>query len=508
LREKIRKLPLARSVKSAEKTMLSITRPIRLFTSALVVAAALTTTTVHAQESTRSLDALIDAELGATGGLTADEVGRRASSTSYDVRARRAELLAAAADVDRALSGYLPKLTLTARYTRLSDTGRSGGGSIVAAPGAPEGPIAPGTPLVNVPLDFPVLQNQYTLQASLLVPVSDYFLRVAPADQAAELAEQSAAAKLIAEQNRVVADAKLTYYAWVRARLGVIVAEQALAQSQAHLADVDRALEVGTATRADVSRVESQVASSELLVETSKNLATLSERQLRTALHDREERTYRIGEDLRVARADARDTLDLPSLWRTAVSNRPELVALERGARAQRRQAQVDRAAGWPRLDLFANGYYSNPNQRIFPQQSGFEPSWDAGAQVTWTVSDVAGAGAAGRSTDAKASGLDAQRAALTDRIQIEVTAAAQGLREARVATRTTARRLAAAEESYRARRVLFQNGRATSIELLDAETDLTRARLDAIAARIDVHVARARLEYALGIGASAKRRA
>jgi outer membrane protein TolC len=489
--------------------MLSITRPIRLFTSALVVAAALTTTTVHAQESTRSLDALIDAELGATGGLTADEVGRRASSTSYDVRARHAELLAAAADVDRALSGYLPKLTLTARYTRLSDTGGSGGGSIVAAPGAPEGPIAPGTPLVNVPLDFPVLQNQYTLQASLLVPVSDYFLRVAPANRAAELVEQSAAAKLAAEQNRVVADAKLTYYAWVRARLGVIVAEQALTQSVAHLADVERSLEVGTATRADVARVESQVASSELLVETSKNLATLTERQLRTALHDREQRMYRIGEDLRVERADAREaTLDLPSLWRTAVSNRPELIALDRGARAQRRQAEVDRAAGWPRLDLFANGYYSNPNQRIFPQQSGFEPSWDAGAQLTWTVSDAAGAGAAGRSTDAKASGLEAQRAALSDRIQIEVTAAAQAWREARVATRTTTRRLAAAEESYRARRVLFQNGRATSIELLDAETDLTRARLDAIAARIDVHVARARLEYALGIGASAKRRA
>jgi hypothetical protein len=36
-----------------------------------------------------------------------------------------------------------------------------------------------------------------------------------------------------------------------------------------------------------------------------------------------------------------------------------------------------------------------------------------------------------------------------------------------------------AAEESCRIRRVLFQNGRATSVELTDAEPELTRARMD-----------------------------
>ena len=61
------------------------------------------------------------------------------------------------------------------------------------------------------------------------------------------------------------------------------------------------------------------------------------------------------------------------------------------------------------------------------------------------------------------------------------------------------ARGLAAAQESYRARRLLYQNGRATTVELLDAETDLTRARLDALGARIDERVASVRLAYALG---------
>ena len=48
-------------------------------------------------------------------------------------------------------------------------------------------------------------------------------------------------------------------------------------------------------------------------------------------------------------------------------------------------------------------------------------------------------------------------------------------------------------------RRALFQNGRATSVELTDAETELTRARLDRVAARIDARVAEVQLRHALG---------
>ena len=72
-------------------------------------------------------------------------------------------------------------------------------------------------------------------------------------------------------------------------------------------------------------------------------------------------------------------------------------------------------------------------------------------------------------------------------------------MREAEVAIESTARGLAAAEESYRVRRSLFQNGRATSVELTDAETDLTRARLEAINARVDLRIAHVRIEHALG---------
>ena len=48
-------------------------------------------------------------------------------------------------------------------------------------------------------------------------------------------------------------------------------------------------------------------------------------------------------------------------------------------------------------------------------------------------------------------------------------------------------------------RRELFRNGRATSVELTDAETELVRASLDVVNARVELRVARARLLHATG---------
>ena len=58
---------------------------------------------------------------------------------------------------------------------------------------------------------------------------------------------------------------------------------------------------------------------------------------------------------------------------------------------------------------------------------------------------------------------------------------------------------LVAAEENYRVRRELYRAGKATIVEVTDAETDLTRARLDVVNSHVDVRIARVALSHALG---------
>ena len=418
--------------------------------------------------------------------------------TSPAVRGKDADLEAAKAALQRATLAYVPTTTLTARYTRLSDTQNGSLGTLVAAPGAGAGQLPEGTPLSNISLgvDYPL--NQYALSAGVTVPVSDYFLRLRSSRAASDLSVASATNTLESSRRRAAKDGKLAYYDWVRARLGTIVAEQALTQARAHLSDAQTGFRLGTVSNADVLRVESQVAQSELLVTSSQNLSALTEERLRTAQHDTSGQIYRIGEDVR-RRQSGEPSGPIDQLWAEALRSRPELTALDADRESQRRLADVERSAHVPRVDVFGNVQYANPNSRVFPATDEFRGSWDTGVQLTWLLSDAVSAGAKTAQVEARADSISERRAELVDSIRLEVLDADQDVREAQVATTTSARGLAAAEESYRARRLLYQNGRATTVELLDAETDLTRARLDALGAFIDSRVAAVQLDYALG---------
>jgi outer membrane protein TolC len=87
----------------------------------------------------------------------------------------------------------------------------------------------------------------------------------------------------------------------------------------------------------------------------------------------------------------------------------------------------------------------------------------------------------------------------LLDAIHAEVAEAVLALRTALVGIETTARRLTAAETSYRARRDRFFAERATTVELTEAQTELLNARLQAVGAQVAIRRARARIAYVVG---------
>ncbi|HKQ69794.1 MAG TPA: TolC family protein [Polyangiaceae bacterium] len=448
-----------------------------LLAGAMVTSALPALAAPAAEAGAPTLDSKLSGVLGRPGGLTADAVAKRAEATSYDVKAKRDELDAAAAGVDQALVGYFPKLSGVGRYTRLS----------------------PIDPLRFGELTLPFILNQYILQATLSVPISDYLLRIPQAHAAATKSQRAAAFAEKATRLKVSSDAKVSYYTWVRARLQEVVAEQAVEQAKAHLVDAKHAFEAGTVSKADVLRIESQVAQSQLLLERAHNFADVSETQIRVAMHDETGGAYEVGESVDAEVAPVKESVNLTAAWGEAKNVRLEVRALDESAGSLRDQAKVARANNYPHLDAFGDIIYASPNQRIFPQTEGFRATWDVGAQITWSPNDLSAGSATARSLDSRASGLLAQRQALEDGIRVEITQANNSLHEARAAIESTARGLAASEESYRVRRSLFQNGRATSVELTDAETDLTRARLEAINARVDLRIAQVRFQHAVG---------
>jgi len=431
------------------------------------------------------------AELSAGSGeaLTADETARRARAKSHQDRAKQAALVVAAARVDQALVALIPKLTLTGRYTRLSPITQPSFISPEVAATLPPG-VAEG-------FRFPVILNQYLLQATLAVPLSDYVLRLTRDLSAANRSRRAAELDLVAQRRKTALDARLAYYSWVRAKGQEVVSEQSLEQSEAHLVDVRSSVEGGVASTADLRAAEAQLANSELLLAQAKNLSRLTEEQVRIALQDAPDHGYLVGEDLRLPVGPSSEGFE--ELCREALRRRPELQSLAESAAALREQASSAYAARAPRLDAVGNVYYQNPNQRYIPQRDRFDATWDVGVQLSWSPGDALSGGASGRDARARAEERDEERAALRDALRVEVLNALQACQEAEVAIKSGERAVAAAEEAYRVRRELFQERRAISVELTDAENELLRARLVLVNGWVDARVARAKLSYAVG---------
>jgi outer membrane protein TolC len=440
-------------------------------------------------------------------GLTASEVARRARETSADIDARRYAVKAAEENVSQAKYGFWPRLTLAAGYTRLSSIdapslGDFGGGGRLVVTTAPEGPIPAGEPLIAVTppeISFePVLDN-YTLSAQLNVPLSDYVLRMSDAIASASHVKEAAVAQQTATMAAVDRDARVSYYEWIRAQAFELIAQQAQEQATGHLSDANNGFQAGLFSKADVMQAQARLGNADLAVERAKNARALRKVSLAVAMHDSSNTDYRPGENVF---ADAPELSRLPAAtaaYREALTQRAELKALEATERAFTKQASVARVDRYPRLDAHAGALYANPNPRFFPQEERFDGTWEVGAVLSWTPTDIGGANAAGSAADARAKELAAQRRALMDGIRLEVESALVEAAQARYAIGTSAQTLAAAEESYRVRHELFRAGRATLTELTDAQTELTRARLELANSHIAARIALTQLSHAMG---------
>jgi outer membrane protein TolC len=462
----------------------------------------------------RPRDAVVEALAPVPGGLKPEQVGQRVATTSYSVAVKQAELRAAAAKVDQALVNFFPRVTLTATYTRLSEVENSlgGGGGLVGARN--NGPLHTGPcptdptqscvydsgnlPVAAQPLSFPVILDNYSFVASVAVPVSDYVFRISQGYSAASGAERAKSLEVEASKLQAAADGEVAYYNWIRAKAQVLVAKDAVAQTEAHLVDARRVLAVGLLSPADVLRLEAQLAAAQQVAAEAQAYASIAEEQLRTIMHSESSAELTIGVDL-MSHAPPRNTPSLDTLTKRALERRLELRALDETESSLKETVSIAKAGYLPRLDAFADATYANPNPRSFPAKEEFKFTWDVGARATWVLNDIATAAATAAEAKARVATVVQQRAALRDGLRMEVASAYFDLQKASASINAADQGVLAAAESLRVRQELFKVGKATAVDIIDADTEFVRSRLRQIDARIGLFVSEVRLAHATG---------
>lgn len=431
------------------------------------------------------------------GGLTSEQAGTRARSTSFRVRAAEEARAAASARTDQAFVRYFPRLTLLGRYTRLSalTPPTSGEGTVIS--NLPAGTVNPTPTVVSEATAFPLFFNQWLFQAQVTVPLTDYFLTIGQNHSAFARYEEAAGFDSDAARAKAYSDAKVVYFSWLRARGAFNVAQQSLTVAKAHLKDTEALFGVGSAAKSDVLRGETAVAVAELAVERAKANIMIYERQLRTAIHAKDDEAIEPGEGIEGTVTPLAS--DVRQLVAEALANRAELKSLESSAAGARKAASAARAGRYPNVSAFGDVTVANPNPRKFPLVDEFFPTWAVGAQVLWSPNDFLGNGATAHEAEARAATFEAERTAVRDATEIEVITAYQAAQTADVGTQTTDRQLTAASETYRVARELYVAGRGTPTTLIDAETTLTQARFDHLNARVDARITRIQLDHSIG---------
>lgn len=444
------------------------------------------------------------------GGLTADEVARAAVESAPSVETLRAELMSTAASVDETLSRFVPNVKGSATYSRLSpaDIDFGGGGASVGA--SAEGPLRvdPVTGLVVGsdgqavgavsfgPLAVPL--DNFSLQASVTVPILDYVLRLLPAKRGAQAETRSAVLQRDAEKQQVELRARTAFYDWVRALAQIAVVEQTLASLRARLADAEVALRAGVATPTDVARIDESVQLAALAVLQAKSFRDLAARNLQVITGSKVAPVH-LGEDILAEVAVLESVDDLDVLVREAKEQRLEVAALEASDEALKQANRAVRAGYFPRLDAFFEAGYANPNQRFFPLENVWQGNWTLGVSASWQLQTFLQSRSQQKSLVAARRRLAASLEALYRGIEMEVASAYQELRRAKSAIDINTKTLQIAEAVYMQQSVLYSAGELTTTDLIAAETDRLNASLRSLNAQIDLRVARLKLLRASG---------
>jgi outer membrane protein len=477
-------------------------------TGAAADAASVTSTPAASREAPKGRSTVMEAFAPQPQGLTAKEVARRAVASSHTIEAKNAELRAAASRVDTTMYQFFPRLGFKAGYTRLSPvTATLGGGNAVGTrntgvltvdPNTGQVVDSGGSPAMSVFSAFNLksINDNYSLGASLSVPLSDYVLRLSDSIEGTKRDRQATELNVKAERAKVEGDARVAFFNWARAIGQVAVTENSIERVRARLKDVEASFTVGMVTKTEVLRLQSMVASTEAGLEAARAFRELASQQLAVIMNDPEP-NYALGEDV-LAPTASRPIEPLNKLVTEAQTQRYELQALDQAAQSLGRAESVVRAGQLPRLDGFANYDYANPNQRYF-YMKGWNGTWAVGAQATWAINDVLINRASANGFAAQREALVANRRALADGVRLEVTSAYTDAKRAAAELEAAKRATEASQAAYDTAIQLFKVGKATTSELIDSEGELVVSQLRLINAHIDIRVAETKLTRALG---------
>lgn len=412
--------------------------------------------------------------------LSIDKAVELGLANSKAVHASNSKIGAAEAKVSESNTGQLPSLTFQGGYTRLSNVEATS----FSVPGSS----------TKITIAEPVLDN-IVLRLSLQQPIFTGF-RLASSIKMAELSADAARIDLLKDKSDVAFAVRSAYWNMYKALELKKVNDENVAQVEGHLKDIQSMQRNGVATNNDVLKVQVQLSDAKLRQIDAKNMVLLSQVSLNNYLG--QPLTTEI-ELATKSKADVRDMPAWESSMETAKKQRPEVQAAEIRMRAAEENITVAKSGWYPQISVGANYYFNNPNQRIFPQKPEFTGTWDVGVNLSMNLWNWGATGYQAKQAELQVAQSQDAIGLIKEGINVEVTQSYLNLAQMQEKVKVAKEGVTQAEENVRLTNERLKNGVAISTDVLDADFALLTSKTNYTNAVVDVEIAAARLQKALG---------
>jgi len=290
----------------------------------------------------------------------------------------------------------------------------------------------------------------------------------------------------------VALNTEVAYYELLAARSLLDVATDALRQRERHLEFAQALQEQGLGRLVDVLQVKAEKADAALAVAEARNLVRVARGRLASAMGLPVSTHVEIQDITSDVSREVQE--DVEALLAEGTRNRPRLKAALAQLRALRHQLQAEKAARLPELTLSAS--YGWVDVHLLPEERdewavslGLRVPVFTGFQRTYAV----------RKAEAELKGAIAEYQKLLRDVELEIWEAYSAVLEAQEALEAAEAYVQSSRESLRVIEREYREGRATIVELIDAQNVVTRARNRQVKAGLNWHLAITRLERAVG---------
>lgn len=407
---------------------------------------------------------------GASPVLTLDEAVKAARQGQPTLRQSRAATAASEARSDEARAGLLPRVDATLGYRRLSSNGAA---FTVPDSWSTSGRWDAGLTASMLVWDFGGTTGRYRSARE-----------AASAQRATERATTA----------QVLLNVRTAFFA-ARARKDlVVVAEETLANQEAHLKQIQGFVEVGTRPEIDLAQARTERANAEVTrIGANANYQT-AKAQLNQAMGIEASTEFDVAND-QLPAVEGEDG-SIEALLEEGLRARPEVAALEAQQRAQEALVTAARGGWFPSLGVSAGVNDTGPD---ITWGRSLTWNWNAGATLSWNLFQGGMTRSLVREAEAGLETVRAQLANLRLQVRLELEQARFAVSSARAKLVATGEALAASRDRLRLAEGRYQAGSGSALELGDAQLQVTLAGAQRVGAEYDLSSARAQLMASLG---------